>query len=908
MKINNSKVSDRAWGSVDKSALGQKLADGYAAGEVTKAQIREVYAFVPEDAFTTDAEGKPKFLASKAWGPHHEISGGEIVLNRDGLAAAAGALAGARSEPGLSSGEKATAMAHIRGHYRAEKMPMPAGMKENEDSQPQINADERGLGKEARRKGKRIEERDGSVELEEAQDGAARRIRAKDVIIAGVVNGNDRRYPASVVSSAAAELSGHLNESAGQGRAIQILGEAEHPTDKGGHPSMLETVVKWDQATFDGRSLALSGSVLATSKGRDILALMEGGVLPGVSLRGYGEIKSIKEDGKRIEEVTELHLTGFDLVLEPSFREAAAMLESKQGDDEMTPEEILKVFQEHPELFTGITEAQVTKMGEAQLKAMEETLREKLGIDGKADIAKALTDLTEKARRYDENERKGAVEAAIAEATKDLPYGKHNAQFVEAIRAANPQDAAAVKSLVETKRKEYDALFAELQIKKMGGAKAGIQTGSVLEEETGQPEFARAAFEITESVRKASLTQRRDFRTPKSPNEAFTALVLERFDRLYMRQLLAESSQFQEAEETSDLNLPYSVSRAIIAEAFPTLVATGLIDVGVIETSPTKLFYETFAGETGYSDTVSGETVAADLDVWVKLDFGRITPGTVAVSGYDEHTDFVIDYAGGRLKALTTGDISDNESLSVDYSYTAIRNGEMIPIERGKLTLASKTVEAAADRLADQISSEAMVFSRSQLGWDATARTMASLINQVRRKIDQGILYAAWSAVKSVVGNEAGSWTTAYTQDDYDELARLIGVAKVQVAKRFYQATFILASATNADILTNWKGVSADGFPDATLSSSGFLTGVKGLPVYSSTEFPDTEILVANRQLVMHRILQPLTVKGPYPTYDVSGGTSKLVAADQYYTEEYNLTDAPVPEKGSYVTIAPAAS
>jgi hypothetical protein len=46
-----------------------------------------------------------------------------------------------------------------------------------------------------------------------------------------------------------------------------------------------------------------------------------------------------------------------------------------------------------------------------------------------------------------------------------------------------------------------------------------------------------------------------------------------------------------------------------------------------------------------------------------------------------------------------------------------------------------------------------------------------------------------------------------------------------------------------------------------------------------------------------------MQVKGPFPTYDVSGGTSKLIAADQYYTEEFNATVSPVQTKGAYLTV-----
>ena len=50
----------------------------------------------------------------------------------------------------------------------------------------------------------------------------------------------------------------------------------------------------------------------------------------------------------------------------------------------------------------------------------------------------------------------------------------------------------------------------------------------------------------------------------------------------------------------------------------------------------------------------------------------------------------------------------------------------------------------------------------------------------------------------------------------------------------------------------------------------------------------------------MHRIFRAMQLKGPYPSYDTDG---KLVAADQYYVEEYNGTDAPIPEKGAYVIL-----
>jgi hypothetical protein len=370
----------------------------------------------------------------------------------------------------------------------------------------------------------------------------------------------------------------------------------------------------------------------------------------------------------------------------------------------------------------------------------------------------------------------------------------------------------------------------------------------------------------------------------------------------------------QEAELTTDLNLPYSVSRAIIAEAFPDLVAANIFDMGVIATSPTRLYFEATTGETGYAGGVTDEVVTGGAEgVWYSLAYGRVTPDTVVVTSnpagttYVEGTDYVIDYAAGRIKFLAAGSINANDIL-VDYDYTAIRKGEMSPIERVKLSLTYMTVEAEADRLADQISREAIVFSQSQLGMDAVAMTMASMVRQIRRKIDQGLLYAAFSAVKAVANNKTADWTVGTADADYAALVRLMGNAGVIVANRFYAPTFFLMSVTNADRVSNWSGFQRDGFPNAMLNAAGFAGMIKGKPIYASTEFPDTLVISGNRELVAHRVFKPAAIFGPYPTYDVSGGTSKLVAADQYFVEEFNVTESPINEKGAFVPVVEAGS
>ena len=761
-----------------------------------------------------------------------------------------------------------------------------------------------------KKRGKRITERLGAVVTldESAGTDGPRTIRATEVMSAGIINGNERRYPVRVLREAVEKMRTHLNESAGQARAVQYLGEVDHPSDKGGRPNLLETVVKWDEVNFDGANVSVAGHLLETAKGKDIQALARGGVKIPLSMRGYGDSKIVKEGGREIEEVTRLEITGFDLVLEPGFENAVPIIESKHhesGDEDMDPEKLKALIDANPDLFKGLVVGEVQKLGAEQLKKLEEQVRGVLGIGADADLGKALTEAVEAKRTLDAQAKSKTIDEAIGTATKDLPYGaKLNGLFVESVKAANPQDEKAVKAIVEAKRREYDAMAAEARMAAMG-FRGVTMVGPVIESELGVPAYAVGMHEFTEALLRTGQGRRFDQRKPKTVNEMFAAQLLERFDKMHLAKLKQEARLLEEAEQTTDLNLPYSVSRTIIAQVAPRLIAAGVFDFGVTDQNPTRIFYESYANEAGTLATVTDESVVTDLNGWVALAHARLTPGTVVVTSspagttYAENTDFVIDYANGRLMTLAT--IADAATVLVDYTYTAIRKGEMAAIARGKGQLTYKDMSCAADRLAQQISNEAVLFSRSQIGWDATTRTLAMIVNQIQRKIDQGIMYLALSAALSVANNSGGTWNSGASPVDYADLVKKIGVARVKVTNRYYQPTAVLMSTGMSDTLANWEDFSAAGSrPDQDINAEGYVGRVKGLPAFETTEFTDSYILVVNRELVAHRVFAPMALKGPFPSYDVSGN---LIAADQWYAEEYNGTDAPIAEKGSYVVI-----
>jgi hypothetical protein len=776
-----------------------------------------------------------------------------------------------------------------------------------------------------------VEVVEDAVTLTESEDG--RWIEGVG-ITADVVNANGRRYPRHVLREAVKQLQQHLHESAGQGRLGQMVtGEADHPTSKGSrHPQFLETIINWNAGyiRFNEATdqVQVRGRILETSKGRDAIAIMEGGVMPGLSQRAHGASILVEENGEAIEEVTRLVITGYDLITpgvqsDPNGR--VTVLESRGNthseDEIMDLEELRKKY---PDLVRQIEEEHDARKRAEMEAALEERarqdeenqrllqehdaeLRELLGLDPTADMTEALRRQAEELKRLQEAEQARAVEAYIDEQCQSIQYADFlKKQFVEAVKAAEPTTIDEAKAVIVAKRKEYDAIQSAMRLQTRGFG--GRVMGPVIESGLGIPQFAMAAYQLQESLMDHNLGRRWSVKEPKGVNEEFAALYLRRFDEVYKQHLIREAKQFEEAEQTSDLNIPYSVMRAVIAEAFPELVATSIFDVDTIDTSPSRIYYEAFSGETGYTGTVTNEDVTADSGSWVALDYKRVAPGSVVVTSdgggttYVEGTDYVIDYANGELMALSAGDISDGASLDVDYTYTAVRLGERETIERGKMSLTYVTVEAAADRLATEITSEAIVFSRSQIGWDAVNRTLASLVRQIRRKIDQGILYMGLSSALTVASNIAGTWTAA--TDSYDDLVEDIGGAKVKVWNRYYEPTFVLGSVTNMDKLSNWDGFKRDGFPDAVLNANGFVGRVKGLPAFESTEFSDSYILVGNRELVMHRVYRPMMLKGPFQTYDTSGSVSELIASEQYYAEEYNLTESPVEEKGALVKVS----
>lgn len=558
------------------------------------------------------------------------------------------------------------------------------------------------------------------------------------------------------------------------------------------------------------------------------------------------------------------------------------------------------------------------------IKGKEDAIRQAMGLPEGADLIEAIRKQKEEAEAatkakeeadkellaYREAEQKQKVADHISTKVGELKYPDDvKVTLTDAITSMAPATIEDADKLLTIKQKEYDALMATKTLVDMGRKPKVSVVGPVLETELGVPAFAEASHEFRQRLIEREMAHTRNLRKIDSPNARFTVQYLDYFDKAYFDQLKEETEKlkrWQEAETTSDLNLPYSVSRAIIEEAFPELVALSLFDFGFVDTSPTKIFFEAYSSESGSTPSITNEDVVADLDDWVQMANKRIQPGTVVVEPNGggtplvEYDDYLVDYANGRFMALSTGDITNGATLDVDYTYNLVRGGEGAAIQRGKAGLTSQTIECIADRLAAQVTDEAMTFARTQLGWDAQTRTMMLIVREIREMIDSGVIRLGLAqAIRAA--NSGGTWNYSGSEAIANFVAKL-GAAATAVEVDNYMASFFLLSPTNADLLSNWDGFKRDGFPDAVLNSAGFVGRVKGKPVFKSSQMPDTHALTGHRELVQHRVLQgkPMTIKGPYPSYDSNG---RLIASDQYYAEEYNVTESLIKEKGGYVTI-----
>ena len=170
-----------------------------------------------------------------------------------------------------------------------------------------------------------------------------------------IVNKN-RRFYSNTVYKLAVERAKPL---LAKGR---FLGEVDHPWVG----SLRGAAFRFTKLEFTEGFLDFEGLILDTSGGRELKGLLDGGVMPGVSTRGYGSVEweEMEVDGKTVNVAIiqeDYHMEGIDFVLFPS--NPAGEVKKHESQDrskndipsqEAKAMDIETLRNEHPDLVAAV--------------------------------------------------------------------------------------------------------------------------------------------------------------------------------------------------------------------------------------------------------------------------------------------------------------------------------------------------------------------------------------------------------------------------------------------------------------------------------------------------------------------------------------------------------------------------
>lgn len=767
------------------------------------------------------------------------------------------------------------------------------------------------------------------IPVSEADDPNMPR-RVSGVGITTAVNRNGREYPAEVLALAVTKVQQRIAD-----EGWYLLGQLDHP-EWSECASLEDSCVNWDKISFDGTRVLLEGVILKNGAGKDLLGILESGVMPRLSQRGYISFDMVQRGDTSIMRVSNLEIEGYDFVISPSdYSAGTTSFEHEESymatespvatlaTQPAPPLTLAQLKQQNPDLVNQIlAEAENTRLADAkaqeaaQAKAQAELdqalaqLREAAGVSEGEDLEQALEAQKAKLARIEEAELKAAITTAVNEYAEKLKYKnpEFKTRFAESVLALEPKSVDEAKKMLVTQQKTFDALAAAeaLEAKGYKPTAPTITGNDVLESELGIPSYGMAGFRLMESMQSHGIGDI-SWLSKKvlTPNQRFAEAYMKRYLRDNENALKDETRRFLEATTSTGLLLPASVMFGVIPMAIPQLVATSIFEVSMTDKNPFDLWYRVFTGESGKSVTVTNEVVTASHDAYVNLDGARLDWKSAVVTSsdgqttYDYLTDYLIDHVDGKFMAKSTGAITNGQSLKVSYTYQAIRKGEGATIERMASTNTKKTVSAEEDNLAAQITEQAIMFSQSQLNENLLISTMRDLVFEIQKRIDGGIFHKALNA-SYMSGNTTTKWTKG--TDSVDLFFQKIGEVAALVQKDHYQPTFALISSTNAAHISNSNWFSAAGQrPDSMMDANGVIGKIKGLTLVQSTEFPDDTCVVGNSALVQHFVYRAMEMTGPFQVNDET--TGKLKRIKEFVVSETNATEALINERGGFFEI-----
>ena len=185
-----------------------------------------------------------------------------------------------------------------------------------------------------------------------------------------IKNRNGRTYPSETLEK---EMKRYDEEFIQHKRALGELGHPEGPTINGDRVSHLITSMRREGNDFYGKA-----KILSTPMGEIVKSLLDEGVKIGVSTRGLGSVKQLKDGVMEVQK--DFHLATVDIVTDPSAPNAFVngIMENREyyydiASSSWRPQEVAEVIEEIVEEVEKKVNRVVRTIDEATATRMFET-------------------------------------------------------------------------------------------------------------------------------------------------------------------------------------------------------------------------------------------------------------------------------------------------------------------------------------------------------------------------------------------------------------------------------------------------------------------------------------------------------------------------------------------------------
>jgi len=212
--------------------------------------------------------------------------------------------------------------------------------------------------------------------LTEAKEDGKKSYFIEGIFMQGdIKNRNGRIYPCDTLEN---EMNRYNEQFIESKRALGELGHPDGPTINGDRVSHLITNMKREGNDFYGKA-----KILSTPMGEIVKSLLDEGVKIGVSTRGLGSVKQLKDGVMEVQK--DFHLATVDIVTDPSAPNAFVngIMENREyyydiASSSWRPQEVAEVIEEIVEevekkvnrVVRTIDEATAAKMLEAFVRSL----------------------------------------------------------------------------------------------------------------------------------------------------------------------------------------------------------------------------------------------------------------------------------------------------------------------------------------------------------------------------------------------------------------------------------------------------------------------------------------------------------------------------------------------------------